>query len=88
MFGWEEVYMGFTMEDFARARDAVARAGLPHKRRLFAHAGAWLGRGRVRHSSAIIGSHTDYAKQYRLFVRKQDAEQARYLIRKETQERR
>ncbi len=85
MFGWEEVYMGFSMDDFAKARDAVTRAGLPYKRKLFAHAGAWLGRGRVRHSSAIIGDHTDFTKQYRLFVRQEDAEQARYLIRRAMQ---
>ncbi len=84
MFGWEEVYMGFSMEDFIKARDAVTRAGMPYKRKLFAHAGAWLGHGSAIRSNAIIGSHTDYTKQYRLFVRKEDAEQARYLIRQAT----
>ena len=85
MFGWEEVYMGFSMEDYAKARDAVTAAGIAYKRKLFAHAGAWLGRGKVSHSTAIIGHHTDYSKQYRLFVRNADAEQARYLIRRATQ---
>lgn len=84
MFGWEEVYMGFSMEDFEKARDAVTQAGMPYKRKLFAHAGAWLGRGKIRHSNAIIGHHTDFTKQYRLFVRLEDAEQARYLIRQAT----
>lgn len=86
MFGWEEVYMGFSMEDYIKARDAVTRAGIPYKRKLFAHAGAWLGRGKVHYSNVIVGSHTDYTKQYRLFARKADAEQARYLIRQATAE--
>lgn len=81
MFGWEEVYMGFSMDDFAKVRDAVTHGGIAYKRKIFARAGAFLGRGRVSHSSAIIGNHTDYTKQYRLFVRSKDAEQARYLIR-------
>lgn len=85
MFGWEEVFMGFSMEEFIKARDAVVRAGMPYKRKLFAHAGTWLGRGYVRASSSVIGSHTDYTKQYRLFVKKEDAQQARYLVRQATQ---
>jgi len=87
MFGWEEVYMGFSMDDFINARDAVTREGIPYKRKIFAHAGTFLGRGTVRaRTTVIIGSHTDYTKQYRLFVRNEDAEQARYLIRQATQE--
>ena len=85
MFGWEEVYMGFTMDDFIKARDAVTAAGISYKRKIFAHAGVWLGRGKVYRSSAIIGNHTDYTKQYRLFVRNEHAEQARYLIRQAMQ---
>jgi hypothetical protein len=87
MFGWEEVYMCFTMDDFIKARDAVTQAGMPYKRKIFAHAGTWLGRGTARaRTNAIIGNHTDFTKQYRLFVKNEDAEQARYLIRKATQE--
>ncbi len=82
MFGWEEVYMGFSMDDYIKARDAIESEGIAYKRKLFAHAGAWLGRGRVQQSRAIFGNHTDFSKQYRLFVRRENAEQARYLIRR------
>ncbi len=82
MFGWEEVYMGFSMDDYIKARDAIESEGIAYKRKLFAHAGAWLGRGKVHQSRAIIGNHTDFTKQYRLFVRRENAEQARYLIRR------
>lgn len=86
MFGWEEVFMCFSMDEFIKARDAVAREDMPHKRKIFAHAGTFLGRGTARvRTIAIIGNHTDYTKQYRLFVKTRDAEQARYLIRKATQ---
>ncbi len=81
MFGWEEVYMGFSMDDFIKARDAIACEDMPYKRKIFAHAGTFLGRGTARvRTTVIIGNHTDYTKQYRLFVKTQDAEQARYLI--------
>lgn len=83
MFGWEEVYMGFSMDDFRKAQDAITQAGIPFKRKIFAHAGTFLGRGAARvRTTVIIGSHTDYSKQYRLFVKNGDLEQARYLIRK------
>ncbi len=86
MFGWEEVYMGFSMDDFIKARDAVTSEDMPYKRKIFAHAGTFLGRGTARvRTMAIIGNHTDFTKQYRLFVRREDAEQARYLIRKAMQ---
>jgi len=87
MFGWEEVYMCFSMDDFIKVRDAVDREGIPNKRKIFAHSGTYIGRRSARErSSAVIGNHTDYAKQFRLFVKKEDAEQARYLIRKATQQ--
>jgi hypothetical protein len=81
MFGWEEVYMCFSMDDFVKARDAVEREGIPYKRKIFAHSGTWLGRGNVRGRHVIIGGGPDYTKQYRMLVKNEDAEQAMYLIR-------
>jgi len=85
MFGWEEVYMGFSMDSYIKARNALADSGIPYRTKRSAHTGAWLGRGHMPQSAIIVGRHTDYTKQFYLFVKKEHAEQARYLIRRATE---
>ncbi len=87
MFGWEEVYMCFAMDEYIKAQEALGQESIPYKRKLFARGGTWMGRETTRvHTTVIIGDHTDYTKQYRLFVKTQDAQKARFLISKALQD--
>ena len=74
MLGWQEVFITFFLNDFVTARETLDTNNIPY-------------RYRFKDMSAACGNRAgtiemDYSTQYRVFVKKHDAQQVRYLINK------
>ena len=67
---WKEVLCGRDEEAFRRAKSILERAGIVYKSRLVGS-----------HNILGIGNKGPVNIQYYLYVRKEDAEEARHLLR-------
>ncbi|HOQ10596.1 MAG TPA: hypothetical protein PLG09_10780 [Syntrophomonadaceae bacterium] len=78
----EDVYVGYSLEDLAKVRQALANAGIKYSYKVFDHSGQWAGRGTYRGRYGSMGLNMKYTKQYTVSVRRKDYEQASYLVNK------
>lgn len=83
----EDVYVGYSLEDLAKIRQALANAGIKYSYKVFDHSGQWAGRGTIRGNYGSMGLNMKYTKQYSVSVKRKDYEQASYLVHKALQQR-
>lgn len=81
MFGWQEAYFGFSMEDFAKAKNALKQDDIAYKWKMFSHSRGWAGFGLPRGRTGGVVLNPKQSNHYKIYVRSADIEQARYLIR-------
>ncbi len=76
----EEIYIGFSMEDLAKVRDILNQENIKYTIKGMDPSGQWVGPGTVRGNFGSFGMNSNYEKQYSVFVKKKDAEHAKYLV--------
>ena len=79
-FNKVEVYHGFSIDEFFKVREILERNGIKYKDKVIDPSLQWVGPGTKRGNFGSFGMNRDYEKQYVVFVRKKDAEYAKYLI--------
>ena len=83
--GFREVYTTFSMEQFVRAKEKLEEEQIPYKARSRAtdsvSRNRGIGSGRTAGTFARFGERMDMSTQYYIFVRKEQAEYAKYLLR-------
>lgn len=78
----QEVYIGYSLEDLAKGRQALANGGIKYWYNVHDHSGQWSGRGTIRGRSGSMGLNMKYTKQYSVSVKRKDYEEASYLVNK------
>lgn len=81
-FQKEEVYIGFSMEEFSKVRGALRNNDIKYTYKVVDCSGQWLGHGGTRGYFGSAGMNSKYEKQYTVFVKKKDSEIAKYLVNK------
>ncbi len=81
MFPWnrEEVYMGFSMQEFFHVCDILAANQIEYDYRAVNHAANW---GATWGRMGSFGQDPAYEIQYYVYVKRQDYETAKYLLKK------
>lgn len=77
-----EVYVGFSFQDFSRARDTLAQHQIPYDYNIDDRSQSWAGRGtaHAQFGSPEIGLGQNTEQLYYVYVRRRDREQAQQLI--------
>ena len=81
MFPWnrKEVYLGLSMKEFNKVCDILAANKIQYDSRAVNHNANWSGtRGRMGSAGVTLA----YENQYYVYVKKQDYENAKYLLTK------
>lgn len=78
----QDVYIGYSMEELAKVRQALVNEGIKYSYKVIDHSGEWLGRGTTRGNFGSMGMNMNYAKQYTVSVKRKDYEQANYVVNK------
>lgn len=78
----EDVYIGYSMEELAKVRQALVNEGIKYSYKVLDQSGEWMGRGTTRSNFGSMGLNRDYSKQYTVSVKRRDYEQASYLVNK------
>ena len=76
----EEIYVGFLIEELAKVRDILDQEHIKYTIKVTDPSAQWAGPGTVRENFGSFGMNSRYEKQYQVFVKKKDAEQAKYLV--------
>lgn len=76
----EDVYIGYSLEELARVRQALHNEGIRYSYNVVDHSGQWMGRGTIRGNYGSAGMNMNYSKQYTVSVKRKDFERARYLV--------
>ena len=76
----EDVYIGYSLEELARVRQALANEGIRYSYNVVDHSGQWRGRGTIRGNYGSAGMNMNYSKQYTVSVKRKDFEKARHLV--------
>lgn len=82
LFNKEEVYVGFSIEEFSKVRQSLAMGNIKYKYNVVSQSGQWGGLGSSRGHYGSFGVNMKYDKQYYVYVMKKDYEQASYLVNK------
>lgn len=76
----EDVYIGYSLEELARVRQALTNEGIRYSYNVVDHSGQWMGRGTIRGNYGSAGMNMNYSKQYTVSVKRKDFEKARHLV--------
>lgn len=76
----EEIYVGFLMEELAKVRTVLDKEDIKYSIKVTDPSAQWAGPGTVRGNFGSFGVNSKYEKQYQVFVKKKNAEQAKYLV--------
>ena len=79
-FNKEDVYLGYSVEDFSKVRSALRREGIKYSVKVIDPSGNWMGAGTSRGTFGSSGMNQNFEKQYVVSVKKKDAEQAMYFV--------
>jgi hypothetical protein len=79
-FNKEEVYIGYSMDEFSKVRGILKSKGIKYTYKVIGRATQWRGNGSTRGNFGSIGVNKNYEQQYVVFVKKKDAENVKYLI--------
>lgn len=82
LFNKEDVYIGYSMAELNKVREALENEGIKYTYKVINHSGQWTGRGTTRGNWGSFGMNMDYEKQYIVSVKKSDYETAIYLVNK------
>lgn len=82
IFNKEDVYIGYSMVELSKVREVLEKNGIKYTYKVVNHSGQWAGRGTTRGRFGSIGMNMNYEKQYIVSVKKNDYEEARYLVNK------
>ncbi len=74
MFGWEEVYTGYSRDDFEAIVKWLEEKTITYKYKVFDR-----GRGRV---SSLSAKSDKYSAQFCIYVKKEELDEVRFLLRK------
>jgi hypothetical protein len=77
LFNYQEVYAGFSLEEFKNVRDTLAMNKIKYKYRVVN-----LNENRNRRSLGSFGNNRNLEIQYYVFVQRKDYEQANYFVNK------
>lgn len=82
-FGKETVYLGSSIEEFARIRQLLDDSGIPCWYDITDREARWLGPGRGTTREVFIGPGSDPTKSkiYEILVKKEDWEKALFIVR-------
>lgn len=78
----EEVYIGYSLGDLAKVRQALVNEGIKYSYKVVDHSGQWAGRGTIRSNFGSAGLNMDYSRQYSVSVKRKDFEAASYIVNK------
>lgn len=77
-----EVYVGYSLQDFSRAKETLAQHQIPYDYHIDDRSQSWTGRGTARAQfgspEIMIGQNTE--QLYYVYVRRRDRERAQQLI--------
>ncbi len=76
----EDVYIGYSLAELAKVRQALVNEGIKYSYKVLDHSGQWMGRGTIRGNHGSMGMNMDYSKQYTVSVKRKDFEQASYIV--------
>ena len=76
----EEIYVGFLIEELAKVSDILDQENIKYSIKVTDPSVQWANPGTVRGNVGSFGMNSRYEKQYQVFVKKKDAEQAKYLV--------
>lgn len=79
-FNKEEVYIGYSMEEFSKVRGILKSKGIKYTYKVIDHSTQWRGNGTTRGNFGSIGMNKNYEKHYVVSVKKKEAENAKYFI--------
>ncbi|MBY0121569.1 hypothetical protein [Bacillus sp. S/N-304-OC-R1] len=79
-FNKEEVYFGYSMEDFSKVRSILNREGIKYTHKIIDPSGQWFGPGTSRGNFGSFGMNKNYEKQYVVSVKIKDAENAKFFV--------
>lgn len=78
----EDVYIGYSLADLAKVRQALVNEGIKYSYKVVDHSGQWAGRGTIRGQYGSGGLNMDYTRQYTVSVKRKDFEEASYIVNK------
>lgn len=76
----EEIYVGFLIEELAKVRYILDEENIKYTIKATDPSAQLAGPGTVRGNLGSFGMNSKYEKQYQIFVKKKDAEQAKHLV--------
>jgi len=80
LFNREELYIGFSMNDAHNVMTILKDHGIKYQYKVNNLTQKWTGRGIDRNGSAILGINRDFSTEYIVYVKKENVEEAEYLI--------
>lgn len=75
-----EVYVGYSIGDFSKARGILAREKIDYTFKVVDQTGQWMNAATMRGNFGSFGSNADYEKLYYVYVKNKDRERAEFLI--------
>ena len=79
---WKEIYIGFSQEEFGRVRGLLKEKGIPYRYRVNSPGERMGGNVSLGGSPAALNTAgMDIRKEYRIFVKKSDLEEAAAVTR-------
>jgi len=80
LFNREEVYIGFSMNDAHNVMTILKDHGIKYQYKVINLSQKWTERGITRNASGNIGINRDFNTEYIVYVKKENVEEAEYLI--------
>lgn len=82
IFNYENVYIGYSLEELEKVRNILSFENIKHKYKIINHNNQWGLIGTKRGHCGNFKINRNYEKQYNVYVKKHDYENAKYLIKK------
>ncbi|MEH7096557.1 hypothetical protein [Neobacillus vireti] len=79
-FNKEEIYIGYSMEEFSKVRGIIKNKGIKYTYKVINRSSQWLGHGTTRGNFGSAGMNSNYETQYVVSVKKKDSENAKYWV--------
>ncbi|MEI3604352.1 hypothetical protein SPD48_01490 [Pseudogracilibacillus sp. SE30717A] len=80
IFNRVEVYIGYSMDELSKVREVLKSKGIKYTYKVIDQSAQWRANGTTRGNFGSIGITKNYENQYVVYVKKKDAENAKYFI--------
>ena len=80
MFGWKQVFSGYSLDKYNKVLDALANNDIKYNTDIKNQDNGAIGRGATRASSYVSDTSMNYSKIYCVSVKKKDYDKAVFLI--------